>query len=134
MLLMPASAGIIYMEVGITRIWRYHLCMHEIIWFLLLGLVAWFWWDSTRAKEVGVRAARRACERHQLQLLDDTVALSRLRTGRNARGQMQWRRAYQFEFTRDDEVRSHGTVELLGCTVTGLHLEMGPFDLYEQGD
>ena len=108
--------------------------MNEIIWFLLLGLVAWFWWDSLRAKEAGVRAARRACERHRLQLLDDTVALSRLRAARNPCGQMQWRRAYQFEFSRDDEVRSHGTVELLGCKVTGLQLEMGPFDLYEQDD
>ena len=40
---------------------------------LLLG--AWFWLDGMRAKEQATRAARRACERHELQLLDETVVL-----------------------------------------------------------
>lgn len=108
--------------------------MSEILWFLALGLLGWYWWDAMRAKEAGMRAARRACERHNLQLLDDTVALGRLRVGRNRRGQLQWRRYYQFEFTRDDELRSHGTVEMLGMRVNNLTLELGPFKLYEQDD
>ena len=36
-----------------------------------------FWWGATRAREVAVSAARRACTRCGVQFLDDSVALAK---------------------------------------------------------
>ena len=42
--------------------------------FLIVGALAWFWLDSLKAREAGIREAREACAADGLQLLDDTVA------------------------------------------------------------
>ena len=96
---------------------------------LLLG--AWFWLDGMRSKEQATVAARRACERHDLQLLDETVVLVRLRLGRDHHGRVGWRRRYRFEFTREGDARSQGEVDLSGRWVTAMHLDLGPFTLHE---
>lgn len=93
--------------------------------------VAWFWLDSMRAHEWAMTVARRACAEHDLQLLDETVVLTRLRLGRDGDGHVAWKRRYGFEFSNEGDNRSNGVVELLGRRVIDLHLEMGPFTLHE---
>lgn len=105
--------------------------------FLLLPLLllgVWFWFDGMRGKELATQAARRACERHDLLLLDETVVLARRRLARDGNGRIGWRRRYRFEFTRDGDSRDRGEVELLGRRVTVLQLALGPFTLHEFED
>ncbi len=104
------------------------------IWIIvsLAALIA-FWVDGMRAREAAIVAARRACERDGLQLLDETVALSRLRPARDASGRMRLRRTYAFEFAVGAE-RRNGWVEMLGVQRTGLHLEWDGGLLLEQSD
>jgi hypothetical protein len=101
-------------------------------WLLpaLLALI-WFWLDSMRAREAAIVVVRRACTRNDVQLLDETVVLVKLRPGRDASGRVGWRRRFQFEFSNEGDNRSHGEVELLGRRVTALHLEMGGATLYD---
>ena len=35
----------------------------ELLGFLALGAIVWYWFDSLKAREIGVDAARRACAR-----------------------------------------------------------------------
>jgi hypothetical protein len=83
-------------------------------------------------KEAAVRAARRACESHRQQLLDETVALQNVRPRRDTSGRMRLLRRYGFEFSGDGDERHRGAIELLGLKVTGIDLEMDGFTLYEQ--
>jgi len=99
----------------------------------LLGLV-WYWYDSTVAKEAAVAAARRACERHRQQLLDETVALTRLRPRRDRSGRVRLLRHYRFEFSGDGELRRSGEIILLGQRVTGLNLALDDHTLYDQDE
>ena len=46
----------------------------ELFIIAVLGLIAWFWLDTLRAREAGISAARQLCDKRNLQLLDDTVA------------------------------------------------------------
>ena len=100
---------------------------------LLLGLV-WYWYDSTVVKEAAMVAARRACVRHQQQLLDETVVLERIRPRRDASGRVRLLRHYRFEFSADGERRRSGEIHLLGRRITGLNLELGDHTLYEQDE
>lgn len=92
-----------------------------VIVLLILGL-GWFWHDSMRARETGVRAVRAACAAEGLQLLDETIAIARLRPRRDRSGQLSWLRVYQFEYSDTGDNRRPGSVQLLGNHVTLLNL------------
>jgi hypothetical protein len=92
---------------------------------VLLGLVAaaLLWADSLRARERAVRAGRSACERYQLQFLDDTVSFARLRLARDEGGQLRISRTYTFEFSDTGNNRRHGAIVMLGGELADLHME-----------
>lgn len=88
----------------------------------LIGL-AWFWFDSARAKEAATRAATLACKDIQAQLLDQTVALKNLRVVRDTKGKVQFQRSYNFELSMDREVRSVGRIILLAQKISSVQLD-----------
>ena len=82
-----------------------------------------FWLDSLRARERALIAGRAACERYELQLLDDTVSVSRVRLGRDDEGQLRIARTYTFEFSDTGNNRRHGAIVMLGGELQDLQLE-----------
>lgn len=106
----------------------------EVLSIVFLLGAAWFWFESTVAKEAAVAAARRACERHQQQLLDETVALARIRPRRDRSGRVRLLRLYRFEFSGDGDLRRSGEISLLGQRITGLNLDLEDHTLYDQDE
>ena len=94
----------------------------ELALLIALGLVLWFWLDSLKAREAGVRAARSACEREGLQLLDETVAGRSVRPARDDDGRVTLERAYDFDYSRNGYDRYRGAVVLQGREVVLLDL------------
>jgi hypothetical protein len=88
---------------------------------LVAGIL--FWLDSLRARERALKAGRAACERHELQFLDDTVSVSRVRLGRDDEGQLRIARTYTFEFSDTGNNRRHGAIVMLGGQLQDLQLE-----------
>ncbi len=102
-------------------------------WILLaLGLIAWGWFSGTVAKEAAVRAARRLCESHGQQLLDETVALQGMKPQRDVTGRVGFLRRYGFEFSGDGEQRRFGQIALMGPRVVASHLDLGDHVVHEQ--
>jgi hypothetical protein len=81
------------------------------------------WLDSLRARERAVRAGKSACERYDLQLLDDTVSFARLRLARDEEGQLKIARTYTFEFSDTGNNRRQGAIVMLGGDLQDLQLE-----------
>ena len=94
----------------------------EIIGIILLGGLAWLWYDSLKAREAAVRAARAACVAEGLMLLDDTVAISNLKPVRDDDGRLTLQRAYDFEFSDTGNNRLQGSVVLRGHRVILLNV------------
>ncbi|HEX9398407.1 MAG TPA: DUF3301 domain-containing protein [Burkholderiales bacterium] len=90
---------------------------------VLIVAGALLWADSLRARERAVQAGRRACERYDLQFLDDTVSFARLRLGRDDEGQLKIARTYTFEFSDTGNNRRHGAIVMLGGELADLKLE-----------
>jgi hypothetical protein len=90
---------------------------------LIIVLSAALWADSLRARERAVRAGRSACERYQLQFLDDTVSFARMRLARDEDGQVRIKRTYTFEFSDTGNNRRHGAIVMMGGEVADMHLE-----------
>jgi hypothetical protein len=90
---------------------------------VLIAAGIFLWLDSLRARERAVQAGRRACERHQLQFLDDTVSFTRVRLGRDEEGQLRIARTYTFEFSDTGNNRRHGAIVMLGGELQDLQME-----------
>src|SRR3982750_3040524 len=97
--------------------------MWEGIALLLIVLGALLWADSLKARERAVRAGRSACERYQLQFLDDTVSFARLRLARDEEGQLKIARTYTFEFSDTGNNRRRGAIVMLGGELQDLQME-----------
>ena len=90
---------------------------------VLIAAGIFLWLDSLRARERALQAGRSACERYDLQFLDDTVAFAKLRLARDGEGQLKIARTYTFEFSDTGNNRRHGAIVMLGGDVADMHLE-----------
>jgi len=94
----------------------------EIIGIIIFAGLAWLWFDSLKAREAAVRAARAACAAEGLMLLDDTVAISNLKPARDDDGRLKLQRAYDFEYSDTGDNRLQGSVVLRGHRVIVLNV------------
>ncbi len=93
------------------------MSLAELVGWLALAALAWFWYDSARAKEAAVVAAKAACSAENLLFLDDTVAIGRLWPARDGNGRLGLRRVYRFEYSDTGNNRRSGSLVLLGQRV-----------------
>jgi hypothetical protein len=100
--------------------------MWEGIAILVIAAGAFLWLDSLRVRERAVRAGKSACERYNLQLLDDTVSFTRLRLARDGEGQVRLARTYTFEFSDTGNNRRRGAIMMLGSELEDLQMEPYP--------
>ncbi len=96
--------------------------MSSIILLILFGSIAWFWFDTLRCRETTKIVAQRLCKQLQLQLLDDTIIITKLRIKRNKNGRLSWQRSYQFEFSDGGNNRQKGIIIMLGSIVEILEM------------
>ena len=94
-----------------------------LIILVLLGAIGWFWYGSIHAKEIAVIGAKMRCESRGLLLLDQTVALSKIRLRRDHGGQMRFEREYQFEFSSNGDDRYEGRVTLYANRITNSNID-----------
>lgn len=94
----------------------------SVLLLLLLGLIAAFWVDSVRAKEVATAKARALCASHEVQFLDESAALSGLRLGRTGSG-LRFQRTYSFGYYRDELGRRQGSITLVGTHIHSYRLD-----------
>lgn len=95
---------------------------YELLFLCLAAGAVWFWLDSLKTREIGMRAALLACRDEGLQFLDETVVGRLLGLARDAAGQLRLRRIYSFEYSDTGNNRCSGSITLLGHDVEMLHL------------
>ena len=95
-----------------------------VVW-IIVALLAVFWWEGMASKELARQAGARACREGGVQFLDDTVVLTKLRVRRGMDGGVNFYRLYGFEFSSDGAYRYNGVIHMLGRQV--LKVEMDPY-------
>jgi len=96
----------------------------ELLGLLLLVAFAWLWLDSLKAREAAVSATKAACRSEDLLLLDDTVAIARLRFARDGEGVLRIQRVYGFEYSDTGNDRHSGSVVMLGSRVLVINIRL----------
>ncbi len=94
----------------------------EGVLLLVFAALGWFWWDSLQKRELAVRAARLACERANVQFLDESVALRRMALRRDGMQRARLYREFAFEYSLQGDDRQPGRVYLLGAHVLSADL------------
>ncbi len=97
--------------------------MTSILILLFLALIAWFWMNTIRAKEIAMQASAIACQQINAQFLDQTASLKKIHLIRNKTGRLGFERTYSFDFSRDRESREKGLVTITGHIVRQVLLE-----------
>lgn len=102
------------------------LSVFDLLFVAALGLGGWYWFSSTRVRELAIAAARRSTKTADLQLLDQTVALARVSLSRD--GNRRWRlwRQYRFEYSRDGVHRETGHIIMLGQQLQAVVMAESP--------
>ena len=91
-----------------------------LLCIVVLAAALLAWRDGMRAREAAVEVCRRTCRSYGVQLLDDTVALSRLRLVGDVHRGVAVRRIYEFEVSADGYTREGGSVTLTGGQVDSI--------------
>jgi hypothetical protein len=83
----------------------------------VLAVLAGFWHSSLAARELANRVAMETCASANVQMLDGTVAIHRLRLVRGGDAPLVWQRTYVFDYSADGFSRQRGFVVLTGDSV-----------------
>ncbi|EXJ11527.1 MULTISPECIES: DUF3301 domain-containing protein [Nitrincola] len=100
----------------------------DLLVFLGIGVIALAWWNNLKAKEQALKAVMHYCDRHHLQLLDQSIALIKIRPARNETGRLHLQRTYLFEFTSTGDERYKGKAFMLGSSVYRLDVDAHRID------
>jgi hypothetical protein len=94
------------------------------LWVLLfLATTLAFWIDHRRIQGFAINHCRHACEAAQVQFLDETAAMRKLRLARDRHGNLRFRRTYTFDYSPLPGERQRGRVVMLGRYVEEFELE-----------
>lgn len=95
---------------------------------LLCMVLGGAWFHVLRLRERAILHARRLCEQHGLQLLDDSVALHRLHARWHGGG-LQLAREYRFETSLGGDDRQAASITVLGGRVVAESLPQRSLDM-----
>ena len=92
--------------------------------FIMIGLaaIAAGWWHESKLRERAISLARAACQRYEVQFLDQTVSLNKRRFVRRGQG-VALAHVYQFEYAIGGVDRRYGTVEFVGGRLKEVELD-----------
>ncbi len=95
----------------------------DIIIGYVVIVLAWYLWQAQKSREHARELAARHCKQLELQLLDDTVVMNRIRLKKNTLGRIKISRTYRFEFSSMGNERYQGVLELLGNELVNISLD-----------
>ena len=95
--------------------------LSNLLLLLALGAIVGLWLKLSVARERAVQEARQQCQKHGLQLLDETVGLRAVRL-RRVNGLRMIERCYGFEVSIDGHDRESGRLWMIGDVLSSLSL------------
>lgn len=97
--------------------------LSDLFWLALTALACLTWWHNLKLREFATLRVKRYCEQEDVQLLDENIALKKMRPVRSSSsGLLVMARRYQFYFTSTGDERYPGTVEMVGRQIIRIEL------------
>lgn len=93
-----------------------------LVALVLVAFGAWFW-HHLGIRQIALRHARKVTRRANLQLLDQSIYLRRIRPARSRDTLIALQRSYEFEFATRGDRRFLGWVVLVGRRLERVELQ-----------
>ncbi|MDH5648998.1 MAG: DUF3301 domain-containing protein [Gammaproteobacteria bacterium] len=97
--------------------------MEPTLLLMALAIIGLAWYQQRANHELAAQYAKKTCANAGVQLLDDTVSLSKMWLSRNDLGRLAISRSYTFDYTADRVTRAQGSVSLIGKQLLAAHLQ-----------
>jgi hypothetical protein len=97
--------------------------VESLLFFVAVFVGVLYWYNSMQCKTHAVAYARRECEKHGVQLLDQTVQRIRISLSRDSNDQWLLWREFRFEYSMDGVNRHEGRLVILGYRLVRSALE-----------
>ncbi len=94
----------IYEEINLELI--------DVFYLLITVLLARFFWQTLKAREIAEKLVMNVCREAQVQLLDGTIAFNKLGFKKKSWLDSHLIRYFKFEFSIDGTERRHGLIAL----------------------
>ena len=91
-----------------------------VIILLCLLIIAWFWHDAMRGRELAISISRNFCQQHNWQFLDDAVICKGISVKRDNSGYLRLCRVYQFEYYNEEEKRKINVISICGGEIISI--------------
>lgn len=98
-----------------------NLELSDIVFLLVIFLLAYGWWRNSNIKERAIAAARAHCQKLNLQFLDESVARHSWKPAWE-NSQPCVKRSYLFEFTSTGRMRYQGQITYVGNQLSNIWL------------
>ena len=95
---------------------------------LLAAGAAWLW-HNHGLRERALERVKQHCKNHDIELLDENVALKKIGLIPDANGHKRLARVYNFEFTVTGDQRHTGTITQFGAHSVQIELAPYPFEI-----
>lgn len=95
---------------------------HLIAYCVIAAIIYFIYWQVV-LNRIAQGVAKRYCQEHGVQFLDQNVVLKRVSLSRKKNGLFAIKRCYKFEFASVGDRRYQGTVSLLGRSIKMIELE-----------
>lgn len=86
----------------------------DIVYALLIIIIARFWWQHMKIREHAEKLARLACQRQNVQLLDASVSLKKFSLERDKRKKRFLLRYFKFDFSINGSDRHSAVIAMAG--------------------
>jgi len=96
----------------------------EMLWLSVLVVPIVFWWKTLEIKHIAYRITEKRCQDEDVQLLDQGVALKKIRLRRNGSGRLTLELTFQFEFATTGDERYFGSVVMFGKRLESFNFEV----------
>ncbi len=103
--------------------------MLDLFFIIVLLMIGFYWSSAMKAREIAFMAANVYCQKMDVYLLDEYVALNGQWFKRDEGGKLKAWRSYQFEFSSTGDERYHGKVIMLGRKV--IKIQLDPYKIQE---
>jgi len=97
--------------------------MLELFGLLAMGAFLRLWWANRKAYESAKRTCTTICHRSNVELLDDTVSLSKIKLARQTGGRLVLQRVYAFDYSTLGHNRKTGFMMMTHTTVDYVRIE-----------
>jgi len=97
--------------------------LNEILLIFLLLAGLFYWSHLHQIWEMALSSAKARCRLAHVQMLDDYVAIKKVRLVRDRHGKRRLRHTFGFEFTATGYDRYHGQIVFLGRQLESFYME-----------